>query len=64
MGRKLPAEVNFEKFASPLSRSTESSSLARFPLERNRSSDEKTRQIKKLERVLIAKAYLLLRNSL
>ena len=38
--------------------------LERFPLERKRSNDEKTRQIKKLERVLIAKVYQLLRNSL
>ena len=38
--------------------------LARFPLERNRSSDKESRQIKTLERILIAKAYQLLRNSL
>jgi hypothetical protein len=37
---------------------------ARFPLERNRSSDKKSRQIKELERILIARAYRLLRNSL
>jgi hypothetical protein len=36
--------------------------LARFPLERNRSRDEKSPQIKKLERVLIAKLYQLLRK--
>jgi len=38
--------------------------LARFPLERNRSSDEKSRQIKELERILIAKVSQLSRNSL
>jgi len=42
----------------------ESVVLARFPLERNRSSDKKSRQIEKLERVLIAKVCQLLRNSL
>jgi len=36
----------------------------RFPLERNRSSDKKSRQIKKLERILIAKVCQLLWNSL
>jgi hypothetical protein len=30
-------------------------SVARFPLERNPSSEEKSRQIKLLERILIAK---------
>jgi len=39
-------------------------SLARFPLERNRSSEKKSRQIKMLERILIAKVCQLLRNSL
>jgi hypothetical protein len=38
--------------------------LARFPFERNRSNDKKSRQIKMLERVLIAKVCQLLRNSL
>jgi len=38
--------------------------LARFPLERDRSSDKKSRQIQKLERILIAKVSQLLRNSL
>jgi len=38
--------------------------LARFPLERNRSSDKKSRQINRLERILIAKVCQLLRNSL
>src|SRR5208283_4421962 len=37
-------------------------SLARFPLERNRLSDKKSRQIRKLERVLIAIVYQLLRK--
>src|SRR5208283_5035232 len=37
--------------------------LARFPRERNRSSDKKSRQIKKLERVLIAKVYQLERAT-
>ena len=37
--------------------------LARFPLERNRSSDKKSRQIKKLERVLIGKVYQLERAT-
>src|SRR5208283_560197 len=37
-------------------------SLARLSLERNRSSDRNSRQIKKLERVLIAKIYQLLRK--
>ena len=38
--------------------------LARFPLERNRSSDKKSRKIKTLERILVAKVCQLLRNSL
>jgi len=38
--------------------------LARLSLERNRSSDRKSRQNKMLERILIAKVYQLLRNSL
>jgi hypothetical protein len=38
--------------------------LARFPFERNRSRIKKSRQIKKLERILIAKVYQLLPNSL
>jgi hypothetical protein len=38
--------------------------LARFPLERDRSSDEKSRQVKMLERILIAKVSQLSRNSL
>jgi hypothetical protein len=37
--------------------------LARFPLERNRSSDKGSRQIKKLERILIAKVCQLLRSE-
>jgi hypothetical protein len=37
-------------------------SLARFPLERNRSSDKKSRQIDILERILIAKVSQLLRK--
>jgi len=38
--------------------------LARFPLERNRSSDEKSRQITTLERILIVKVCQPSRNSL
>jgi hypothetical protein len=38
--------------------------LARFPLARNRASDEKARRFKTLERILIAKVYQLLRNAL
>jgi len=38
--------------------------LARFPLERNRSSDKKSRKINKSERILVAKDCQLLRNSL
>ena len=37
--------------------------LARFPLERNRLSDKKSRQINRLGRILIAKVCQLLRNS-
>jgi len=37
--------------------------LARLSLERNRSSDKKSRQIKMLERILIAKVFQLLRKS-
>jgi hypothetical protein len=37
---------------------------ARFPLERNRSSDKKSRQFKELEQILVAKVCQLLRNSL
>ena len=37
--------------------------LARYPRERKRSSDKKSRQIKKLERVLIAKVYQLERAT-
>jgi len=45
-----------DEFATP--------ALARFPLERNRSSEKKSRHIKTLERILIAKVCQLLRNSL
>jgi len=38
--------------------------LARFLLAWNHASDKKSRQIKKLERILIAKVYQLLRNAL
>jgi len=38
--------------------------LARLSLERNRSSDKKSRKIKTLERILVAKVCQLLRNSL
>jgi hypothetical protein len=38
--------------------------LARFPLERNRSSDKKSRHIDTLERILIAKVCQLLRDAL
>ena len=38
--------------------------LARYPLERNRSSDKKSRQTKKLERMLIAKVCQPLGTSL
>jgi len=38
--------------------------LARLSLERNRSSDKKSRKIEKLERILVAKVWQLLRNSL
>ena len=38
--------------------------LARFPFERSRSNDKKSRKIKKLEQVPIAKVYQLLRNLL
>jgi len=38
--------------------------LARFPTERNRSVDKKSRQIKKLEQVLVEKVYQLFRNLL
>ena len=38
--------------------------LARFSLERNRSSEKKSRKINKLERILVAKVCQLLRNSL
>jgi hypothetical protein len=55
--RLLSLGVEAEQIASE-------SAPARFPLERNRSSDKKSRQITKLERILIAKVCLLLRNSL
>jgi len=38
--------------------------FARFPLGRNRPSDKKSRKIKMLEQVLIAKVSQLLRNLL
>ncbi len=38
--------------------------LARFPLAWNHTSDEKARSFKKLERILFAKVYQLLRNAL
>jgi hypothetical protein len=38
--------------------------LARFPIERNRSIDEKSRQIKKLERILVEQVYQLVQNRL
>ncbi|KAF2990350.1 hypothetical protein MJC1_02449 [Methylocystis sp. MJC1] len=38
--------------------------LARFPLAWNHASDKKARRVKKLERILIAKVYQLLRNAL
>jgi len=38
--------------------------LARFPLKPKRFSDKKSRQIKMLEQILIAKVCQLLRNSL
>jgi hypothetical protein len=38
--------------------------LARFPVGRNRPNDKKSRQINKLERILVAKVCQLLRNSL
>jgi hypothetical protein len=38
--------------------------LARFPLERNRSSDNKSRPINMLERILVAKVCQLLWNAL
>jgi hypothetical protein len=38
--------------------------LARFPLERNRSSDKESRHFKMLERILFAKVCQLLRDSL
>ena len=37
---------------------------ARFPLERNRSNDKKSRNINMLERILVAKVCQTLRNSL
>ncbi len=43
---------------------TNGTCLARFPLGRNRPSDKKSRQINKLERILVAKVCQLLRNSL
>jgi len=39
-------------------------SFARFPTERNRSVDKKSRQIEKLERILIEKVCQLFRNAL
>jgi len=38
--------------------------LARFPIARNRAIDEKSRQNKKLEQVLIEKVFQLFRNLL
>jgi hypothetical protein len=38
--------------------------LARFPIARNRAIDKKSRQLNKLERILIEKVYQLFRNSL
>jgi len=38
--------------------------FARFPTERNRSVDKKSRQVKKLEQVLIEKVCQLFRNLL
>jgi len=55
--RPLSFGIEAERIASE-------SAPARFPLERNRSSDKKSRQITKLERILIAKVCQLLRNSL
>src|SRR5208283_1984088 len=39
-------------------------SLARFPLERNRSSHKNSREANQLERIRAAKVYQLFRNSL
>ena len=43
---------------------SEGKTASRFPFERNRSNDKKSRKIKILEQVLIAKVYQLLRNLL
>ena len=67
-GHRFPAEVIAHAvwlyFRFPLSLGMVEDLLVRFPFERNRSNDKKSRKIKMLEQVLIAKVYQLLRNLL
>jgi hypothetical protein len=63
-GFSRQAAAKLEPGASPHEHGESFGDLARFPLERNRSSDKKWRQIRKLERILIAKVCQFLRNSL
>jgi hypothetical protein len=50
--------------ARPLGARFDHRRLARFPIERYRSIDKKSRKIKTLERILIEQAYQLVRNAL
>jgi hypothetical protein len=56
---KIHARPTFWRIQSRLSEA-----LARFPLAWNRASDKTSRQFRKLERILVAQGYQLVRTAL